>query len=518
MFLTALLITACFFSSSGAPAKSTATPSGQIKNGTSVDKTENRTVATSLASSRSRTQDNQSKDLKKLIEDLEESDYSNIGSWGNFRSKKNIKPSESLSSSADNFSDDSMSLSADIQNLDETEEPYWQKQNQARIQAPAKALIELFDSPEHWRSLASDDSTLIPVSSLSFINFKSLIKITTLSAIVTLLSYLSVVPNNLPLNKHNAAFKSSLARVLGSLIGPMVLLIAVYRGKDADINKVIELFTSSFLVGYPTVLAVEALLATIARLIILKLIEPQIFSVLCPRVPPILVPWIFHQENYFPSRVTLQLFSFVSSLLVGPVVEEFFKLRSLRGALRTVSKTSSKTNATAAEDGRLSVRSYMIYMTAITLGLKAADNTRRILLYTSPNHRHKNFFAIARGFFPVQELCGAMTSLAIARRNVLGLPGMDFGSVAPAIALHLTANLRGMKSMFVWSSKRPWDELQLQMWTADDHAGPHQIIIAGVLNALWFMVLVRFFTEVMMRFSKLEFCMRMQRMHPNIQG
>jgi hypothetical protein len=32
----------------------------------------------------------QSKDLKKLIQELEESDYSNYGSWGNFRQKQAV--------------------------------------------------------------------------------------------------------------------------------------------------------------------------------------------------------------------------------------------------------------------------------------------------------------------------------------------------------------------------------------------------------------------------------------------
>lgn len=66
------------------------------------------------------------------------------------------------------------------------------------------------------------------------------------------------------------------------------------------------------------------------------------------------------------------------------------------------------------------IRIYMITMIAISLGIKVADNLRRILLYTHKHQKHKSFFAISRSFFPVQELCGAMTAIAYAKKNILG--------------------------------------------------------------------------------------------------
>jgi hypothetical protein len=66
------------------------------------------------------------------------------------------------------------------------------------------------------------------------------------------------------------------------------------------------------------------------------------------------------------------------------------------------------------------IRIYMITMIVISLGIKVADNLRRILLYTHRHQKHKSFFAISRSFFPVQELCGAMTALAYAKKNILG--------------------------------------------------------------------------------------------------
>ena len=55
------------------------------------------------------------------------------------------------------------------------------------------------------------------------------------------------------------------------------------------------------------------------------------------------------------------------------------------------------------------------------MGLKAADNLRRVCLYTHRlGHHHKIFFAFMRGLFPVHELCALLTALQIANRDILG--------------------------------------------------------------------------------------------------
>jgi hypothetical protein len=42
------------------------------------------------------------------------------------------------------------------------------------------------------------------------------------------------------------------------------------------------------------------------------------------------------------------------------------------------------------------IRIYMITMVVISLGIKVADNLRRILLYTHAHQKHKSFFAVSR--------------------------------------------------------------------------------------------------------------------------
>jgi hypothetical protein len=70
---------------------------------------------------------------------------------------------------------------------------------------------------------------------------------------------------------------------------------------------------------------------------------------------------------------------------------------------------------------------------------------RRILLYTKAHHANKSFFAIFRGIFPIHELCGTMTALALAKRDLLGFYTPLWKILAPAVVVHGMANYRGMK-------------------------------------------------------------------------
>lgn len=70
----------------------------------------------------------------------------------------------------------------------------------------------------------------------------------------------------------------------------------------------------------------------------------------------------------------------------------------------------------------------------------------------------KPFFALARGVFPVHELCGAFTALNLVRRDILGEQIPLWRLLAPAVVLHSMANFRVRSrlhqySIIVW---RKW--------------------------------------------------------------
>jgi hypothetical protein len=117
--------------------------------------------------------------------------------------------------------------------------------------------------------------------------------------------------------------------------------------------------------------------------------------------------------------VTLVLFSVLDSCLFSPLVEESFKLFMLKTILpKKKNKKNVKKIGGEIQIGNLtenvpqealdsignakehSLRSYMVVMISVSIGLKVADNVKRIVLYTHANQKHRMFFAIARSFFP----------------------------------------------------------------------------------------------------------------------
>jgi hypothetical protein len=91
------------------------------------------------------------------------------------------------------------------------------------------------------------------------------------------------------------------------------------------------------------------------------------------------------------------------------------------------------------------VNQYVSSMLAVSLGLKLADSIRRVCMYTKANDEQKEFYAVFRGIFPIHELCGTVTALSLARRDVLGQQMPLWKLLLPAAIIHAMANFRGMK-------------------------------------------------------------------------
>ena len=118
-----------------------------------------------------------------------------------------------------------------------------------------------------------------------------------------------------------------------------------------------------------------------------------------------------------------------------------------------MTKTSSKSNkkrkvaepaATGNEDVT-NINRYISNMLAISIGMKLADSLRRVCMYTKVGDQNKSFYAFFRGVFPIHELCGTVTALALARRDVLGQSTPLWKLLLPSVIIHSMANFRGMK-------------------------------------------------------------------------
>jgi len=126
-----------------------------------------------------------------------------------------------------------------------------------------------------------------------------------------------------------------------------------------------------------------------------------------------------------------------------------------------IEASTDETGAKSRDGAVININPYIAGMLAVSLGIKWADAIRRVCMYTKVQDEQKNIYAFLRGIFPVQEMCGIMTALGLARRDVLGLNMPLWRILLPAVIVHSMANLRGMKPIFKWNSSTPWAEMQI---------------------------------------------------------
>lgn len=353
-----------------------------------------------------------------------------------------------------------------------------------------------------------NDSPVLIAGASSRITFDSVQKLGFATLGVALMSYCAVSPRSLPFPEYNRLFLQNLSIVWLAAIAPIISLVAVYDGKHNNINTAIGTFYISLTLGYTLAFLSEVAVTTIVRLGVFKIWEPDIFS-LTSEVPTPILPWVLREKAYKPKRITLFAADFASSCVAAPIIEEVLKLKICQWTSKLprnfkpvkVQKGKRKrSKKTVAEAVRsidapqvTNVNCYVVQMLAASLGLKLFDITRRILMYTKQGDEHKHFFAIARGVYPIQELCGTMTALLLARRDVVGIDLSIWKIVGPAIVIHGLANFRGMKPIFKWNSSTPWSEMQLPPFKTGSDFSLSHIIPTSYSKIVWTTILLRVF-------------------------
>jgi hypothetical protein len=356
--------------------------------------------------------------------------------------------------------------------------------------------------------LENESSAVVIAGASSRITFDSVQKLGFATLGVALMSYCAVSPRTLPFPEYNRLFLQNLSIVWLAAIAPIISLISVYDGKYNNINTAIGTFYISLTLGYTFAFLSEVAVTTIVRLGVFKIWEPDIFS-LTSEVPTPILPWVLREKAYKPKRITLFAADFASSCIAAPIIEEVLKLKicqwtsKLPRNFKPVKvqkgkrKRSKKIVAQAVRSidapQVTNVNCYVVQMLAASLGLKLFDITRRILMYTKKADEHKHFFAIARGVYPIHELCGTMTALLLARRDVLGINLPIWKIVGPAIVIHGLANFRGMKPIFKWNSSTPWSEMQLSPFKIGSDFSFTHLIPTSYAKIVWTTILLRVF-------------------------
>jgi len=154
-----------------------------------------------------------------------------------------------------------------------------------------------------------------------------------------------------------------------------------------------------------------------------------------------------------------------------------------RGKRRKKRRIAKSVVRNPGEPDCMNANRYVTHMLAASLGLKLADAGRRILMYTKPTDDYKSFYAVCRGLFPIQELCGTITALSLAKRDLLGVDIPFWKVVGPAVVIHGMANFRGMKVSYQnMDSKTLYYRLILLAYTGSFPLAAHLQVEFG--NAL----------------------------------
>lgn len=350
------------------------------------------------------------------------------------------------------------------------------------------------------------------------ITFDSLQKLAFFTSGILVMSYAAVSPRTLDRLHYNLQFRKNVSRLLMTFLPSVGYLLAVVEREQNSLNSLIGTFYASATLGFSSAFILEIIVTTLIRLAVFLIWEPSVFS-LTPDVPLIILPWTLRENNYRPKRITLLVADLTATCLAAPVIEEYVKLKVVQFVTKlprnfiqkkknkhdsTIGKKKNKKGkkkyvlqALPRQHGEVEVtniNSYVSHFMAASLGMKFCDTTRRVLVYNRRSNVNKNFYAMFRGFYPIQDLCGVMTALELAKRDVLGLDIPTWKLIFPAAFVHAVANLKGKKPIFKFNSSAPWTELGLWIPGSIPKDAPLSSLLPVVLKTGgWFFIILRVF-------------------------
>ena len=220
------------------------------------------------------------------------------------------------------------------------------------------------------------------------ISLSSVTRVGIMALLATALAYVAVVPRSAPTQQYNYLFKLNVLLLLSSMAWPTLLLGLMYNARDVNVNDVVRTFFTAFTSGYVLSFLSEVVLATAVKLGALLWLEPGIADA-CRDVPVIYLPWVWKDRcgGYRPKLYTLLGADLIINCVACPVIEEAMKLACYRWCTYLRRPPPAYNGPPPPRTRPETVHSTLVYMVAASLGLKAADNTRRILLYTKPQVR-----------------------------------------------------------------------------------------------------------------------------------
>ena len=157
------------------------------------------------------------------------------------------------------------------------------------------------------------------------LTFDSMQKAATCLILSAVCCYSAVSPRSLPLVEYNQQFYDNMKIASLAMVPPSLVSLLVMDLTENDINRLASCFYHAFTLGYVVVFVLEIVATTMIRLAVFLCWERQIFQ-LVPKVPLLVLPWVLREHKYRPKRITLFAADVITSCVVSPLIEEWFKL------------------------------------------------------------------------------------------------------------------------------------------------------------------------------------------------
>lgn len=246
---------------------------------------------------------------------------------------------------------------------------------------------------------------------------------------------------------------------------------------DLSFDSVVKYFACGFLLTTPMAVAFEAIISTVASLLIMAMVviilgaDQDIANEITNDPKNAMKDFAMKYQG-------LAIFYlFLNSFLVAAVTEEMVKYfgywmvvvpdllpenRSLPDTSVSTSYDSSNddgevengNNATPRKSARSTGAGITVAMVSVALGFACCENLMYIFVYSPPSIGVEISTLIARSLFPVHPLCAAIQSIGVCKRDIEGDKKYGIGRIiSPAVLLHGSFDFVLMVAAFYESLK-----------------------------------------------------------------
>ena len=275
---------------------------------------------------------------------------------------------------------------------------------------------------------------------------------------------------------------------------------------DLSFDSVVKYFACGFLLTTPMAIAFEAIISTLASLLIMTVVmlvlgaDEDIASELQSDPKVALKDFAMKYQGIFIVYV------FINSFIVAAVTEEMVKyfgywmvvVPDLLPENRPVPTLTTdnndgvreEDNAPPSKSARSTGAGVTVAMVSVALGFACCENLMYIFVYSPPGIGVEISTLIARSLFPVHPLCAAIQSIGVCKRDIEGDKKQGLGRIiSPAVLLHGSFDFVLMLAAFYESlktSEEGGDEDQAgegasDEATAEDLAAELPSLISGLV-------------------------------------